>query len=31
MGRECNIHGEEEECIKGIGGEARRKQITWKI
>jgi hypothetical protein len=30
MGRECSIHGEEEECIEGIGGEARRKQTTGK-
>jgi hypothetical protein len=37
MGRECSTHGEEEEeeeeeedCLEGIGGEATRKQTTWK-
>jgi hypothetical protein len=28
MGRECSLHGEEDECIEDIGGEARRKQTT---
>jgi hypothetical protein len=30
MGRACGMNGEEEECIKDIGGKARRKETTWK-
>jgi hypothetical protein len=28
IGRACSTHGEEEACIKGFGGKARRKETT---
>jgi hypothetical protein len=30
MGRACNMHGREVECIKGFGEKARRKEISRK-
>jgi hypothetical protein len=30
MGRACSRNGGEEECIKDIGGKARRKETTRK-
>jgi hypothetical protein len=30
MGRACSTNGGEEECIKDIGGKARRKETTGK-
>jgi hypothetical protein len=30
MGRICSTNGGEEECIKDIGGNARRKETTRK-
>jgi hypothetical protein len=30
MGRACSTNGGEEECLKDIGGKARRKEISSK-
>jgi hypothetical protein len=30
MGRACSTHWEEEKCIQGFGGKARRKETTRK-
>jgi hypothetical protein len=30
MGRACDTHGVEDDCMWGIGGKARRKETTRK-
>jgi hypothetical protein len=30
MGRACSTNGGDEECVKDIGGKARRKETTMK-